>query len=88
MISPKPSPSENSYNWVLHDGQTYAAPQYYAPLPEKVVDRAEPQLKQIEISNGTAVAVASCKASLGLAKPNAGPAASIDLSNPGPLFSD
>ena len=57
-------------NWILHDGQAYAAPQHYAPLPEKVVDRAELQLKQIEVVTGAGVAAASCKQSLGLAKPN------------------
>ncbi len=57
-------------NWILHDGQTYAAPQHYAPLPQKVVDRAELQLTQIEVVTGAGVAAASCKQSLGLAKPN------------------
>lgn len=60
--------------WVLHDGQTYAAAEHYAPLPEKVVDRAELQLKQIEVGAATQVAVASCKASLGLAEHNPNPA--------------
>jgi phosphate transport system substrate-binding protein len=61
-------------DWILHDGQAYAAPLHYAPLPEGVAGRTELQLKQIEIASRTGTATASCKASLGLAKgSNAGP---------------
>lgn len=76
-------------SWVLHDGQTYAAPQHYAPLPEKVVDRAELQLKEIEVGSGTEVAVASCKGSLGLAKHDSNPVTiGVDPEVAGSLSSD
>jgi phosphate transport system substrate-binding protein len=37
-------------NWALHDGQKYAAPLYYAPLPAQVIALEEKQLKQIEVA--------------------------------------
>jgi len=74
--------------WILHDGQAYAAPQHYAPLPEKVVDRAELQLTQIVVVAGTGVAAASCKQSLGLAKPNTHIGFPIDPEVAGSLSSD
>jgi phosphate transport system substrate-binding protein len=37
-------------NWALHDGQKYAPPLYYAPLPAQVVSLEEKQLKQIEVA--------------------------------------
>jgi phosphate transport system substrate-binding protein len=37
-------------NWALHQGQKYAPPLYYAPLPAQVVAREEKQLKLIEVA--------------------------------------
>jgi phosphate transport system substrate-binding protein len=37
-------------NWALHDGQKYAAPLYYAPLPAQVIALEEKQLKQVEVA--------------------------------------
>ena len=34
-------------NWALHDGQKYAPPLYYAPLPPQVIALEEKQPKQI-----------------------------------------
>jgi len=38
------------FNWALHEGQRYAPPLYYAPLPAQVVRLEEKQLKQIEVA--------------------------------------
>lgn len=35
-------------NWVLHDGQKFAAVTSYAPLPEEIVRRAEERMKLIQ----------------------------------------
>jgi phosphate transport system substrate-binding protein len=37
-------------NWALHQGQKYAPPLYYAPLPAQVVALEEKQLKLIEVA--------------------------------------
>src|SRR6202162_4482324 len=37
-------------NWALRDGQKYAPPLYYAPLPAQVIALEEKQLKQIEVA--------------------------------------
>jgi phosphate transport system substrate-binding protein len=37
-------------NWALHDGQKYAPPLYYAPLPPQVIALEEKQLKQIAVA--------------------------------------
>ena len=75
--------------WVLHDGQSYAASQHYAPLPEKVAARAELQAQQIEVGSGAEVASASCKASLGLPKHNPNPInLGVDSDVAGSLSSD
>src|ERR1700722_14286618 len=37
-------------NWALHQGQKYAPPLYYAPLPAQVVALDEKQLKLIEVA--------------------------------------
>jgi phosphate transport system substrate-binding protein len=37
-------------NWALHQGQQYAPPLYYAPLPAQVVALEEKQLKLIEVA--------------------------------------
>ena len=42
--------------WVLHDGQSYAAPLHYAPLPKQVVERSNLQLSQITLANGAGTA--------------------------------
>ena len=34
-------------HWVLHDGQQYAIPLYYAPLSPALIDRADEKVKQI-----------------------------------------
>ena len=36
--------------WILHDGQSYAAPLHYAPLPEQVANPSDLQLKEIAVS--------------------------------------
>ena len=74
--------------WILHDGQSYAAPLHYAPLPEQVANRSELQLKEIEVSPGSATAAASCNASLGLATAVPNPAVRLDSDTSGSLFSD
>ncbi|MGO9266852.1 MAG: phosphate ABC transporter substrate-binding protein PstS [Candidatus Binataceae bacterium] len=73
--------------WILHDGQSYAAPLHYAPLPQKVVEQSNLQLGQI-LANEAGTAIASCQASLGLAKPAAPPAVNLNPDTTGPLFSD
>jgi phosphate transport system substrate-binding protein len=35
-------------DWVIHSGQEYAAPTFYAPMPEELVKRAAEQVKQIK----------------------------------------
>jgi len=76
-------------DWILRDGQSYAAPLHYAPLPTKVVERASLQVKQIEVAPAVTTTVASCKASLGLApKANPVPGVKLDSDSAGPLFSD
>jgi phosphate transport system substrate-binding protein len=75
-------------SWILHDGQSYAAPLHYAPLPDRVVERSNLQLNQIALVNGAGTAIASCKASLGLAKTPANPGVRIDPDSVGSLFSD
>jgi phosphate transport system substrate-binding protein len=35
--------------WALHDGQRYAAPLFYAPLPAEVVSLEDAQIKTIEV---------------------------------------
>ena len=74
-------------SWVLHDGQSFAAPLHYAPLPEKVLEQSNLQLNQITLANGGGT-IASCKASLGLAKPGNPPPVRIEPDTSGPLFSD
>jgi phosphate transport system substrate-binding protein len=37
-------------NWALHDGQKYASPLYYAPLPAQVIALEVKQLEQIEVA--------------------------------------
>jgi phosphate transport system substrate-binding protein len=74
--------------WVLHDGQSLAAPVHYAPLPEKIAERSNLQLSQIALVNEAGTAIASCKASLGLAKPGGPPSVGLDSDTAGPLFSD
>ena len=73
---------------ILHDGQSYAAPLHYAPLPKQVVERSNLQLGQITLANGAGTAVASCKASLGLAKPANPGVRKIEPDTVGSLFSD
>jgi hypothetical protein len=74
--------------WVLHEGQSYAAPLRYAPLPEKVMQRSNSQLNQIALANKAGTVIASCNASLGLAKPTANPGVKLDPETTGQLFSD
>ena len=74
--------------WILHDGQSYAAPLHYAPLPEQVANRSDLQLKEIAVSPSTATAAASCNASLGLATAVPNPAVRLDSDTAGSLFSD
>jgi phosphate transport system substrate-binding protein len=74
--------------WILHDGQSYAAPLHYAPLPEQVANRSDLQLKEIEVSTGSATAAASCNASIGLATAVPNPAVRLDSDTSGSLFSD
>jgi phosphate transport system substrate-binding protein len=74
--------------WILHDGQSYAAPLHYAPLPAQVVNRSELQLKEIAVASGSATAAASCNASLGLATAVPNPAVRLDSDTAGTLFSD
>jgi phosphate transport system substrate-binding protein len=72
--------------WIIHDGQTYAAPLHYAPLPSAAVSRAEAQLKAIAVINETHVS--ACE-SLGIATTNAEPPpVHWDSDTAGPLFSD
>lgn len=73
--------------WILHDGQSYAAPLHYAPLPEQVANRSDLQLKEIGVSTSSATA-ASCNASLGLATAVPNPAVELDSDSSGSLFSD
>ena len=35
-------------NWALHDGQKFCAPLDYAPLPQELIQRAEPKMASIE----------------------------------------
>jgi phosphate transport system substrate-binding protein len=74
--------------WVLHDGQSFAAPLHYAPLPKKVMEQSNLQLSQIALANQAGTAIASCKASLGLAKPSGPSPVRLDPDTSGPLFSD
>lgn len=62
-------------HWVLHNGQNYAREAHYAALPPKVADLANLRLQQIAVTNTTAAAPPSCKASLNLARPTGGPGA-------------
>jgi hypothetical protein len=76
-------------SWILQDGQSYASLLHYAPLPKKVVERANLQLKQIEVVSAGTTTGASCKASLGLApKANPVPGVKLESDTAGPLFSD
>lgn len=52
-------------SWVLHEGQSFAGRLHYAPLPEKVAERSDAQLKQINVA--TVNTALSCKARLGIA---------------------
>lgn len=74
--------------WILHDGQSYAAPLHYAPLPKQVANRSDLQLKEIQVSTGSATAVASCNSSIGLATAVPNPAVRLDSDTSGSLFSD
>ncbi len=38
------------FGWVLDKGQEYAAPQFYAPLPESLAARARKQLDRVEVA--------------------------------------
>jgi phosphate transport system substrate-binding protein len=40
----------NFLKWALHDGQQYAPPLQYAPLPAKVVELEDKQVEEIQIS--------------------------------------
>jgi ABC-type phosphate transport system substrate-binding protein len=73
-------------DWILHDGQAYAAPLHYAPVPDRIRERADIQLKQTEIMTQTATT--SCKANLGLAKGHGISPVNIAPDTAGPLFSD
>jgi phosphate transport system substrate-binding protein len=75
-------------DWVLHDGQTYAAPLHYPPLPRELVDRVDLQFKQIALAKEPAAAIVSCRASQGLSKSGSAPAVRLDSDTAGPLFSD
>jgi phosphate transport system substrate-binding protein len=50
-------------DWILSDGQSYTASLHYAPVPKTVADRAQLQLKRIDVSAGR-VNAASCKSEL------------------------
>jgi phosphate transport system substrate-binding protein len=41
----------NFLNWALQDGQKYASPLYYAPLPAQVVALEMKQLRQIVVAS-------------------------------------
>lgn len=73
--------------WALHDGQSYAGELDCAPLPSKVVELAERQLKQIDVEDAES-GRASCKASLGIAKRSMPLGVTIDPDTAGSLFSD
>jgi hypothetical protein len=52
------------------------------------VEQSNLQLNQIALANGAGTAIASCEASLGLAKPSGPPSVRLDPDTTGPLFSD
>lgn len=38
-------------NWMIHEGQKYAEPLYYSPLPKEAVKKAENIIKSIKLTN-------------------------------------